>query len=112
MSAPAREWQKLACAAVLGAIVAFPAGVMFSGRKSVQSEARGSGTITAPSVQNTEVLNPYRPNILSDPYVVRRHRQIVEALENYCRKSGKDCVEAKEARRYLDDREAARARQR
>jgi hypothetical protein len=31
---------------------------------------------------------------------------MVEALETYCRQTGKDCIEAKEARRYLDEREA------
>ena len=57
-----------------------------------------------------EARNPYSPQILSDPYVVRKHREIVEALETYCRQTGKDCIEAKQARRYLLEREATGAR--
>lgn len=110
MSAPAREWQRLGCAAVLGAIVAFPAGVVFSRRESVHLEAPDSKTTTAPTLHSTDGLNPYAPNILGDPYVVQRHREIVEALENYCRKNGEDCVEAKQARRYLLEREATGTR--
>jgi hypothetical protein len=112
MRAPARELQRLGCAAALGAIVAFPAGVVFSERESVQSEAPDSKTTTGSALRNTEAgtLNPYAPNILSDPYIVRRQREMVKALEIYCRKTGKDCVEANQARRYLDQREAARTR--
>ena len=112
MKVTARELRRLGCAAALGAMVAFPAGVMFSGRESVQSDAPDSKTSAAPGLHNTEAgtFNPYAPDILSDPYVVRRHREMVEALEIYCRKTGKDCVEADEARRSLDEREATRMR--
>ena len=63
-------------------------------------------------MENTEArtLNPYAPNILSDPYLVRRQREMVEALETYCRKTGEDCVEAKQARQYLVNRDAGRTR--
>ena len=110
MKAPAREWQRLGCAAVLGAIVAFPAGVVFSGRQSVQLEAPDSKTTTAPARHKTEARKPYLPNVLSDPYVLQQHREIVEALEISCRQTGEGCVEAKQARRYLLEREATRER--
>src|SRR4051794_24429904 len=109
MRATAREWQRLGCAAVLGAIIAFPAGVLFSGRGSVQQKTTDSKETTMPAGEAV-ARNPYSPHILSDPYVFRKHREIVEAIENYCRQTGKDCIEAKQARRYLIEREATRAR--
>ena len=107
MRAPAREWQRLGCAAFLGAIIAFPTAMLFSHLRSLRSDAPDSTVSASPGLHSTEVRNPYAPNILSDPHVLQRHREMVEALEAYCRKTGKDCLEAKEARRYLDEREAA-----
>jgi hypothetical protein len=104
MRAPAREWQRLGCAALLGAIVAFPAGVVFSGRESVRSGAPDLKATPEPARHKTEARNPYSPNVLSDPYVLRQHQQIVAALELSCRKTGENCVEAKQARRYLFER--------
>src|SRR3954454_16898062 len=107
MRATAREWQRLGGAAVLGAIIAFPAGVLFSGRGLVQQKPTDSKAATVPASE-AEARNPYSPRILSDPYVLQRHREIVEALEISCRQTGKDCVEAKQARRYLVGRETTR----
>lgn len=109
MKATSREWQRLGCAAVLGAIIAFPAGVVFSGRGMVQQKATDSKATTAPGRQ-AEARNPYSPNVLSDPYVLQQHREIVEALEISCRQTGEGCVEAQQARRYLLEREATRTR--
>ena len=108
MRATARDWQRLGCAAVLGAIIAFPAGVVFSGRGSVQQKAIDSKANIAPARQ-AEARKPYSPNVLNDPYVLQQHREIVEALEISCRQTGEGCVEAKQARRYLE-REATRER--
>ena len=108
MRATAREWQRLGCAAVLGAIIAFPAGVLFSGRGLVQQQTTDAKATTAPARQS-EARKPYTPNVLNDPYVLQQHREIVEALETSCRQTGEGCVEAKQARRYLE-REATRER--
>ena len=110
MRAPAREWQRLGCAAALGAIVAFPAGVLFSGREAVRSEAPGAETASGRPMRGTAARKPYSPYVLSDPYVLQQHREIVEALEMACRDSGENCAEAERARRYLAEREASRAR--
>ena len=109
MRATAREWQRLGCAAVLGAIIAFPAGVLFSGRGPVRQETAESKATGAPP-RPAEARKPYSPNVLSDPYVLQQHQEIVEQLERSCRQTGENCAEAKQARRYLRDREATRHR--
>jgi len=83
---------------------------MFSERQSVQVEAPDSKTTIGPAPHETETRNFYSPNVLSDPYVLQQHREIVEALEITCRKTGQHCAEAKQARRYLLEREATRTR--
>lgn len=102
MGANAKDWQKLGCAAVLGAAVAFPAGFLF-GRSPIQpgvnSDTSRDGFAHYPGLRN-----PFDPKALSDPFVVHRHRQVVEELETYCRKTRKYCAEAEGARRYLDER--------
>jgi len=106
MRVPAREWRSLGCAAFLGALVAFPIGVIVSGREPVQPAASDPKRTAAPAGHSAESRQQYSPNILGDPYVHQRHREIVEALEAACRGTGKGCVEARQARRYLDEREA------
>jgi hypothetical protein len=108
MRASAREWRRLGCAALLGAIIAFPTGVLFSGRARVDQKTTDSKATSAPAGR-AEARKPYSPDVLGDPYVVRQHREIVEALEMSCRQTGENCAEAKQARRYLE-REGARAR--
>jgi len=108
MKASAGEWRRLGCAALLGAIVAFPAGVLLSGRGLVEQDRTDSNATSAPASE-AETRKPYSPNVLGDPYVVRQHREIVEALEMSCRQTGEGCAEARQARRYLE-REAGRAR--
>src|SRR5687768_6783059 len=109
MRTTAREWQRLGCAAVLGAIIAFPAGVLLSGRGSVQQDPTESKAAGG-TASEAGARKPYSPNVLSDPYVLQQHREIVEALEISCRQMGEGCVEAEQARRYLRERNATPAR--
>jgi hypothetical protein len=109
MRASAREWQKLGCAAVLGAIIAFPAGILFSGRGSEQQQTTGSNAASVPAGAG-QTRKPYSPDVLGDPYVLQQHREIVEQLEMSCHQTGESCAEARQARRYLREREAPRAR--
>jgi hypothetical protein len=104
----ARDWRRLGCAAVLGAIVAFPAGVLLSGRDAVQVVAPNSETTAASPRHQSAARKPYSPHVLSDPYVLQQHEEIVEALEASCCKTGEACAEASQARRYLRQREATR----
>ena len=50
-----------------------------------------------------DARNPYSPIIFEDPYVLRRHREVVEALEAECRSFGSHCAEAEQARRWIDE---------
>ena len=108
MKATAREWQRLGCAGFLGAFIAFPAGVVFSGRGPVQQNVADSKGTNAPA-DKAEARKPYSPAVLSDPYVLQQHREIVEQLEMSCRQTGEGCAEAKQARRYLNEHEVTRA---
>ena len=110
MRAPARDWQRLGCAAFVGAIVAFPAGMLLSGRDAGQVVASDSKTTAAPPRPKSETRKAYSPNVLGDPYVLQQHQAIVEALEASCHKTGEHCSEAIQARRYLREREAIRTR--
>jgi hypothetical protein len=105
-----RQWQRLACAAVLGAMLAFPAGMLLAGRERVQSEEPDAKAAAAPPRLKAEARKHYSPEFLSDPYVLQKHQEIVEALETSCRQSGQNCTEARSARRGLVEREASGTR--
>jgi hypothetical protein len=82
--------------------------VVLSGRDAVQVVAPNSKTTAASPRSQSAARKPYSPNVLSDPYVLQQHQEIVEALAAACRKTGEACVEAGHARRYLRQREATR----
>lgn len=96
----------MGCAAVLGALIAFPAGVLFSMRHSAQLETHDQRTTHAPVRSSTGGRKMYSPVVLNDPAVLQKHEEIVRALEISCSQTGQGCGEAKQARRYLDEREA------
>jgi hypothetical protein len=50
-----------------------------------------------------DARNVYSPIILKDPYVLRRHREVAEALEAECRNFRTHCAEAEQARRWIDE---------
>src|SRR5687767_2773386 len=101
MQRAAPEWRKLGCAALLGAIVAFPAGVAVSLREPIQTEAAETQRPSGQVRKNMAGRNPYAPEILSDTHVVDQHRRTVEAMELSCRQTGALCAEAEKAREYL-----------
>jgi len=95
-----RDKRGLAWAAVIGAAVAFPAGMMFSGREAVREKAAPTAPRDRRAPQ-ADARNFYSPDIAGDPYVLDRQEKVVEALETQCRHAGERCGEAKEARRWL-----------
>jgi hypothetical protein len=101
MRQPAGEWRRLGWAALLGAIVAFPAGMLFSARKPVQPQAAETSQPSSHVRNRMEWRDPYSPDVLGDPHVVDQHRRTVEAMELSCRQTGKLCAEAEQARAYL-----------
>lgn len=101
MRGAAPDWRKLGCAAQLGAIVAFPAGMAVSIRQPVQTDATEAQRPSGQARKKMEGRNPYAPEILSDAHVVDQHRRTVEAMELSCRQTGALCAEAEQARKYL-----------
>lgn len=91
----------MGCAAIVGALVAFPAGIMFAGRHVVREKAgppiRSDSQATKPIARNV-----YSPTVLNDPYVLDQHHKVVEALEAHCRNQSEHCAEAKQARQWID----------
>jgi hypothetical protein len=93
----------IGCAAALGAVVAFPAGLMFAGRNAPPSRDGSAARADAPAAKKAEARNFYSPNVSSDPYVLDQQRRVLEALELECRHYGKHCAEAGQARRRIEE---------
>ena len=93
----------LGCAALLGAAIAFPAGMMLGGRGAAPEQAAERGTGNAPQAKRA-VRDFYSPNILDDPYVIEQQLRVVEALELSCRQLGERCAEARKARERVEER--------
>ena len=98
-----KNWGALGCAAFFGAVVAFPAGVIFGGRNaSNQQDRPGAQRENAGVKPNFRKF--YSPNIHSDPYVQGQWQKVVEELEAQCRNTGQHCTEAKAARNSLAEK--------
>ncbi len=95
-----KDLTRLAIALLLGAALAFPAGLWVAGR---QDTARPS----APR-PHAERRAMFSPDVRGDPYVLDQLRQQVEALEAHCRRTGEMCAEARAARRRQEELAAAR----
>ena len=93
-----RDLAKLGCALLVGAALAFPAGLLVAGWADGPEDrppARRSGP--------AQVRAVYSPALRNDPWFVDRQRAGIEALELHCRQTGQNCREAREARRWLDE---------
>lgn len=91
-----RDLARLGCALALGMALAFPAGLMVAGNRADRAPPSRGAASTA------ERRDVFSPRILDDPYFLEQQRRNVEALEAHCRESGESCVEAGQARRWLD----------
>ena len=92
----------LGCGFLVGAALAFPAGMMMAGG-SVPERERNARL----GPRHPELLNPYSPQITSDPYFIEQQRKGLEALQSNCRKTGAYCKEAGQLRQWLAARGAA-----
>ena len=90
-----RDILRLAAALLLGAAIAFPAGVMVASR----TETAAAPMRTAPAAMR----DIFSPTIRNDPYFLGRQRQGMEALEAHCRRTGEMCTEARAARRRFGE---------
>jgi hypothetical protein len=98
-----RDWRMIGCAAAIGAVLAFPAGLMLAGRNAPLSRD-GSGARPDASVgKKADARDFYSPKVTSDPYVLDQQRRVVEALELECRHYGKHCAEAGQARGRIEE---------
>ena len=88
---------KLGCALLVGAALAFPAGLMVARLGADPPDSRRAGPRGGAAVRDV-----YSPAMRSDPWFLDRQREGVEALESHCRRTGETCAEAREARRWLD----------
>jgi hypothetical protein len=90
-----RDLAKLGIALLLGAAIAFPAGMMVAGSRSEPDGAPAAARRDAP------MRKMFSPSVRSDPWFLARQREGVEALESYCARTGASCAEARAARRRL-----------
>lgn len=97
-----RDLAKFGLALLLGAAIAFPAGMMVAGQGG---RSDGAGP-RAPRASAT-MRNMFAPSIRDDPWFLEHQREGVEALEGYCARIGESCPEARAARRRLAELEAA-----
>ena len=95
-----KELARLAAALLVGAALAFPAGLWLAG-----DPEHAAGPRAAPS-RGAVGRAIYSPRIKDDPYFIDQQRKGIEALEAECRRTGDFCAEAREARRSLGDEAA------
>lgn len=98
-----RDSIRLVAALLLGAVIAFPLGMIVAGKGGYSTGTRGANPAAdAPARQ------VFAPSITSDPYFLARQREGIELLERQCRDSGDYCSEAAQGRRWLTEQQAGR----
>jgi len=100
-----RDIAKLGLALLVGAAIAFPAGMMVAGPRGTPD--RVSPASPAATRETAPVRDVFSPSISGDPWFIARQRENVEALERHCAGTRELCAEARAARRQLADMEAA-----
>lgn len=103
-----RDWRGIGCAALLGAAIAFPAGIIVGGNEPSRENAEAPSDRSPSATQTRPRRNTYSPRIASDPYVIEQQRRVLEALEVSCRQSNSYCAEAEQARLRIEEAEAQR----
>ena len=93
-----RDLAKLGLALLVGAAIAFPAGMMVAG-----SRGPADRPAAAPRPDAAATRNMFSPSIRRDPWFLDRQREGIEALERYCAQTGENCSEARAARRRLEE---------
>ncbi|HEX8624682.1 MAG TPA: hypothetical protein VF782_06335 [Allosphingosinicella sp.] len=115
MTANGMRWRTLGCAALLGASIAFPlglivggGGLIVSGDGTTGGNAEGPARPEPSSGEARTVRNVYSPQVRSDPYVIEQQRKVLRALEVSCSQLKRHCAEAEQARRRIEEAEAGR----
>jgi hypothetical protein len=99
----------MGCAALLGAAIALPVGIMVgAGGGAPARNAAGPSRPPAADGERRTARNPFSPRVAGDPFVVDEQRKVLRALETSCRQLGQHCDEAGQARRRIEEAEAGR----
>lgn len=104
-----RDWRTLGCAALLGASIAFPVGLIVGGGETPGRNA--SEPSRRPDSSGSEprtARNPFSPRVSGDPYVIEQQRRVLRALEAGCSQLKQNCAQAEQARRRIEEAEARR----
>jgi hypothetical protein len=98
----------MGCAALVGAAVAFPLGLIAGADEPPRAALKGETGVDPSSGQRRAGRNPYSPRVASDPYVIEQQRRVLEALETSCRGFKSHCAEARQARLRIEEAEGSR----
>jgi hypothetical protein len=102
------DWRVIGCAALVGASVAFPLGLVVGAGDPPQAAVKGESRQNPPSGQVRAGRDPYSPKVTSDPYVIEQQRRVLQALEVSCRGFKTHCAEARQARLRIEEAEGSR----
>jgi hypothetical protein len=91
---------------LIGALIAFPAGVIVGNNGSSPTHARDKGRPGATVRRGSPGRDVYSPNVATDPYVLEQQRKMLEALEANCRQLDLYCTQAQQARARITEAEA------
>lgn len=101
-------WRVIGCAALVGASVAFPLGLMVGADEPPHAAVKGASGQNPSSGRARAGRNPYSPKVTSDPYVIEQQRRVLQALEASCRGFKTHCAEARQARLRIEEAEGNR----
>ncbi|OYW47040.1 MAG: hypothetical protein B7Z08_05790 [Sphingomonadales bacterium 32-68-7] len=90
----AKDRLKIVAALLIGAGIAFPAGLWLSGEPAPER----SQPVPADDPGHRRAFSP---TVLRDPHFLAEQRKGIEALERRCREAAEFCTEAAEGRRWL-----------
>jgi hypothetical protein len=102
------DWRVIGCAALVGASVAFPLGLLVGGGEPPRAAVKGERRQDPSNGSARAGRNPYSPNVTSDPYVIEQQRRVLQALEVSCRSFKTHCAEARQARLRIEEAEGRR----
>ncbi len=96
----------MGCAAVLGAAIALPAGIIIGNHRAERQVAKTGGNRGVANHPAAPSRNVYSPEFRSDPYIIDQQRRVAEALETSCRQTNMHCKDAEQARQRISEAEA------
>lgn len=102
------KWRGFGCAALIGASIAFPLGIIVGGNEPQGESVRDSRRPAQARGEAPKARNVYSPRVAGDRYVIEQQRRVLRTLEASCRQSGRYCPEAEQARLRIEEAESGR----